>query len=94
MELNGFESDVPLVKTQITVTKNERNADKTSKKQNENAKTQTPKTVRNKTLKNDQYRKCKKAGHMMADCSKLAKRRKLEEDQDSQKMPKLQHTWT
>ena len=38
-----------------------------------------------KTLKNDQCRYCKETGHMMADCPKLAKRRKLEEDPEAEK---------
>ena len=85
MELNGLEADEPLVKTQMSATKKEQNTEKTNKKQNEKAKTQTPKTVPNKTLKNDQCRYCKETGHMMADCPKLAKRRKLEEDPDAEK---------
>ena len=47
--------------------------------------TPTPKTVPNKTLKNDQCRYCKDAGHMMTDCSKLAKRRNLGKDPDAEK---------
>ena len=85
MELNGLEADEPLVKTQMSATKKEQNAEKTNKKQNEKAKTQTPKTVPNKTLKNDQCRYCKETGHMMAECPKLTKRRKLEEDPDAEK---------
>ena len=85
MELNGLESDEPLVKTRMTVTKKKQNGKKSNKKQNEKAKTQTPKTVPNKTLKNDQCRYCKETGHMMADCPKLGKRRKLEEDLDAEK---------
>ena len=80
MELNGLEADEHLVKTQMTVTKKEQNNGKPNKKQNDKVKKQTPKTVPDKTLKNDQCRYCKEAGHMMADCPKLAKRRKLEED--------------
>ena len=85
MELNGLESDEALVKTQMTVTKKEQKGEKSNKKQNEKAKTQTPKTLPNKTLKNAQCRYCKETGHMMADCPKLAKRRKLEKDPDSEK---------
>ena len=85
MELNGLEADEPLVKTQMTVTKKEQITEKTNKKPNDKAKKQTPKTVPDKTLKNDQCRYCKETGHMMADCSKLAKRRKLEEDPDAEK---------
>ena len=85
MELNGLEADEPLVKTQMTATKKEENNGKTNKKQNEKAKKQTAKTVPDKTLKNDQCRYCKETGHMMNDCPKLAKRRKLEEDPDAEK---------
>ena len=83
MELNGLEADEPLVKTQMTVTKKEHNTEKDNKKQNEKTKQQTPKTVPDKKLKNNQCRFCKEAGHMMADCYKLAKRRKLEEDAEA-----------
>ena len=85
MELNGLETDEPLVKTQMTATKKEQNTEKTNKKPNEKTKKQTPKTVPDKTLKNNQCRYCKEAGHIMADCPKLAKRRKLEEDPDAAK---------
>ena len=85
MELNGLEADEPSVKTQMTVTKKEQKVEKSTKKQSENSKTQTPKTVPNKTIKNDQCRYCKETGHMMANCPKLAKRRKLEEDPDAEK---------
>ena len=84
MELNGLEADEPSVKIQMTVTKKEQNAEKATKKQNEMSKAQTPKTIPNKTLKNDQCRNCKEIGHMMTDCPKLAKRRKLEEDPDAE----------
>ena len=69
----------------MTATKKEQKTEKSTKKQNETSKTQTPKTVPNKTLKNDQCRYCKETGHMMADYPKLAKRRKLEEDPDAEK---------
>ena len=85
MELNGLEADEPLVKTQMTATKKEQNTEKTNKKPNEKTKKQTPKTVPDKTLKNNQCRYCKEAGHIMADCPKLAKRRKLEEDPNAAK---------
>ena len=85
MELNGLEADEPLVKTQMTVTKKAQTTEKTDKKQNDKAKKQTPKTVPDKTLKNDQCRYCKETGHMMTDCPKLAKRRKLEADPDAEK---------
>ena len=87
MVLNGLESDEPLVKAQRAVTEKEQNGEKT-KKQTEKVKTQTPKTVPNKTLNNYQCRYCKETGHMMADCPKLAKRRKLEEVPDAEKCQK------
>ena len=87
MELNGLEADEALVKTQMTVTKKEQNTEKTNKKQVDKAKKQTPKTVPDKTLKNDQCRYCKDASHMMTDCPKLAKRQKLEEDPHAPKCP-------
>ena len=85
MELNGLEADEPLVKTQMTATKKEDTTEKTNKKQNDKTKKQNPKTVPDKTLKNDQCRYCKETGHMMAGCPKLAKRRKLEADPDAEK---------
>ena len=85
MELNSLEADETSVKTQMTVTNKEQEAENPTRKQNENPKTQTPKTIPNKTLKNDQCSYCKETEHMMADCPKLAKRRKLEEDQDAEK---------
>ena len=87
MELNGLEADEPLVKTQMTVTKKEQNTEKSNKIQNDKAKKQTPKTVPDKILKNDQCRYCKDASHMMTDCPNLAKQRKLEEDLDAPKSP-------
>ena len=87
MELNGLEADEHLVKTQMTVTKKEQNTEKTNKKPNDKAKKQTPKTVPDKTLKSDQCRYCKDTSHMMTDCPKLAKRRKLEEDPEAPKCP-------
>ena len=87
MELNGLEADEYLVKTQMTVTKKEQNTKKTNKKPNDKAKKQTPKTVPDKTLKSDQCRYCKDASHIMTDCPKLAKRRKLEEDPEALKCP-------
>ena len=85
MELNGLEADEPLVKTQMIVTKKAETTEKPNKKQNDKDKKQTPKTVPDKTLKKDQCRYCKETGHMMTDCPKLAKRRKLEEDPDAEK---------
>ena len=85
MELNGLESDESLVKTQMTATKKEHKTDNTNKKQTDKTKSQTPKSVPNKTLKDGQCRYCKEEGHMMTDCPKLAKRRKLQEDPDADK---------
>ena len=79
MDLNGLEADETSVKTQMTVTKKEQKPEKPTKKQNEKPKNQNPKTVPNKTLKDDQCRYCKETGHMMSDCPKLAKKRILEE---------------
>ena len=73
MELIISEANEPLVKTQVAVTKKEQNTEKPNKKQNEKPKKQTPKTVPDKTLKINQCRYCKEAGHNMADCPKLAK---------------------
>ena len=85
MELYGLEADEPLVKTQMTVTKKDQKTEKSNKKQTGKPTTQTPKTVPDENLKNDQCRYCKETGHMMADCPKLAKRRKLEEDPEAEK---------
>ena len=85
MELNGLEAEDTLVKTQMTVTKKEQNTGITNKKQTDKTKKQTPKTVPDKTLKNDQSRYCKETGHMMTDCPNLAKRCKLEEDPEAEK---------
>ena len=71
MELNGLVSEDTGVKTQMTV----------MKKQSEDKTTQ-PKTVPNNALQDDQGRYRKDIGHKAADCAKLAKRRKLEEDTD------------
>ena len=88
MELNGLESDETLVKTQMTATKKEHKTDNTNKKQTNKTKSQTPKSVPNKTLKDGQCRYCKEEGHMITDCPKLAKRRKLQEDPDADKCEK------
>ena len=87
MDISGLETDEALVKTQMTVTKKEQSTEKPNKKQNDKTKKQTPKTVPDKRLKIDQCRYCKDASHMMTDCPKLAKRRKLEEDPDAPKCP-------
>ena len=62
MELNGLESDESLVKTQMTATKKEHKTDNTNKKQTDKTKSQTPKSVPNKTLKDGQCRYCKEEG--------------------------------
>ena len=69
----------------MTVTKKEQNTENPTK--NKMTKKRTPKTAPDKTLKEDQCRYRKDASHMMTDCPKLAKRRKLEEDPDSPKCP-------
>ena len=84
MELNGLESDEPLVNTQMSVTKQTTSTPKQQKTQNQNVKpknaNKTPKTVPNNTLQDNQCRYCKDIGHLADDCPKLAKRLKLDED--------------
>ena len=92
LELNGLEADEPLVKTQMTASKKEQNTEKTNKKQNEKPKKQTPKTVPDKTLKNNQCRYCKEAGHIMADCPQTSKTTKTRRRPGCSKMRKLQLT--
>ena len=84
MELRGLESEDTGVKTQMTVI-NKQAADKPTQQKTATTKKkqQTPKMVPNKTLQDDQCRYCKNTGHKAADCAKLAKRRKLEEDPDA-----------
>ena len=84
MELNGLESEDTGVKTQMAVI-NKTAEDKSTQQKNATTKKkqQTPKTVPNNTLQDDQCRYCKNTGHKAADCAKLAKRRKLEEDPDA-----------
>ena len=84
MELNGLESEDTGVKTQMAVI-NKTAEDKSTQQKTATTKKkqQTPKTVPNNTLQDDQCRYCKNTGHKAADCAKLAKRRKLEEDPDA-----------
>ena len=84
MELNGLESEDTGVKTQMTVI-NKPAEDKPTQQKTAatKKKQQTPKTVPNNTLQDDQCRYCKNTGHKAADCAKLAKRHKLEEDPDA-----------
>ena len=84
MELNGLESEDTGVKTQMAVI-NKTAEDKPTQQKTATTKKkqQTPKTVPNNTLQDDQCRYCKNTGHKAADCAKLAKRRKLEEDPDA-----------
>ena len=84
MELNGLESEDTGVKTQMAVI-NKTAEDKSAQQKTATTKKkqQTPKTVPNNTLQDDQCRYCKNTGHKAADCAKLAKRRKLEEDPDA-----------
>ena len=84
MELNGLESEDNGVKTQMAVI-NKTAEDKSAQQKpaTTKKKQQTPKTVPNTTLQDDQCRYCKNTGHKAADCAKLAKRRKLEEDPDA-----------
>ena len=84
MELNGLESQDTGVKTQMTVI-NKQSEGKPTQQKTATTKTkqQTPKTVRNNILQDDQCRYCKNTGHKAADSAKLGKRRKLEEDPDA-----------
>ena len=79
MELNGLASEDTGVKTQMAVI-NKPTEDKPTQQKTASTKKkqQTPKTVPNNTLQDDQCRYCKNTGHKAADCPKLAKRRKLE----------------
>ena len=82
MEINGLELEDTGVETQMTVMK-EQPEDKTSHKNlNTKIEQQTPKILTNNTLQDDRYRYCKNTGHKAADCTKLPKRRKLEENPD------------
>ena len=84
MELNGLESEDTGVKTQMSVINKQAGGKPTQQKTaTTKKKQQTPKTVPNNTLQDDQCRYCKNTGHKAADCAKLAKRRKLEEDPDA-----------
>ena len=86
MELNGLEADEQLVETQMTVTKKEQNPEKKTTKN----KMINPK---NKLQKQYQIKHSKvinaviATSHMMTDCPKLAKRRKLEEDPEAPNCP-------
>ena len=84
MELNGLESEDTGIKTQMAVI-NKPAEDKPTQQKTATTKKkqQTPKTVPNNTLQDDQCRFCKNTGHKAADCAELAKRRKLEEDPDA-----------
>ena len=84
MELNGLESEDTGVKTQMAVI-NKTAEDKSTQQKNATTKKkqQRPKSVPNNTFQDDQCRYCKNTGHKTADCAKLAKRRKLEEDPDA-----------
>ena len=72
MELNGFEADEPLVKTQMTAVKQQTNTQNTkTPPQNTKTKTKTPNTVPNNTLQDNQCRYCKDEGHIAKECPKL-----------------------
>ena len=84
MELNGLESEDTGVKTQMAVINKTAEVKSTQQKTaTTKKKQQTPKTVPNNTLQDDQCRYCKNTGNKAADCAKLAKRRKLEEEPDA-----------
>ena len=84
MELNGLESEDTGVKTQMAVI-NKPAEDKPTQQKTATTKKkqQTPKTVPNNTLQDDQCCYCENTGHKAADCAKLAKRRKLEKEPDA-----------
>ena len=84
MELNGLESEDTGVKTQMTaINKQAEDKPMQQKAATTKKKQQTPKTVPNNRLQDDQCSFCKNTGHKAADCAKLAKRRKPEEDPDA-----------
>ena len=65
MELNGLESDESLVKTQITVVKQQSSSQNTKTPlQTTKTKTKTPNTVPNNTLQNNQCRYSRGEGHI------------------------------
>ena len=84
MELNGLEADEPLLKTQMTVVKqqsssqNAKTASQTTK-----ARTKIPNTVPNNTLQNNHCRYCKEDSHISKKCPKLAKRPKMDKEPDA-----------
>ena len=84
METNGLEVDEPLVKTAMTVVK-QQNTSKNTKtlSQTVKPKTKTPNTVPNNTLRNNQCRYCKVEGHIAKESRKLAKRQKMNKDKDA-----------
>ena len=88
MEINGLEADEPLVKTQMTVVKQQSNSQNTETTQNIKPKTKTPNTDPNNTLQNNQCRYCKEEGHIAKECPKLAKRQKMDKDPDT---PRCSH---
>ena len=89
MELNGLEADELLVKTQMTVVKQQSSSQNTkTTSQNTKPKTKTPNTVPNITLQNNQCRYCKEEGHIAKECPKLAKRQKMDKDPDA---PRCSH---
>ena len=90
MELNGLEADEPLVKTQMTVVKQQPNSQNTitTSQKTTTTKTKTPNTVPNNTLQNNECRYCKEEGHLAKECPKLAKRQKMDKDPDA---PRCSH---
>ena len=68
----------------MTAVKQQTNVQNTkSQPQNTKTKTKTPNTVPNNTLQNNQCRYCKEESHIAKECLKLAKRQKLDNDQDA-----------
>ena len=84
MELNGLEADGPLVKTQMTVVKQQSSSQNTkAPSQTTKAKTKTSIIVPNTTLQNTQCRYCKEKGHIAKKCPKLEKQQKMDKDTDA-----------
>ena len=89
MGLNGLEADEPLVKTQMTLVKQQsRSQNAKTPSPTTRANTKTPNTVPDNTLQNNQCRYCKEEGHILKECPKLAKRQKMDKDPDS---PRCSH---
>ena len=86
MELNGLEADEPLVKTQMTVVKQQSSSQNaTTPSETTQANTITPDTVPKNTLQINEYRYCKGESHIVKEFSKIAKQQKMDQDPDAPK---------